>query len=132
MNADRLGYYLVGWKKFYNKTLALMESNKTGYEVKWVFNDDVYGKIDWTIPIEEPLLEIYKRRAQQLREKYDYLMLYFSGGADSAVILRTFVENNIFLDEIVLQLPEPVRQSFTPNDTAEANIYAEIEYSAVP
>lgn len=132
MGTDRLGYYLVGWKKFYNKTLALMESKTTGYEVQWVFNDDIYGRIDWTTPIETPLLEIYKKRAQQLRDKYDYLMLYFSGGADSAVILRTFVENNIFLDEIVMQLPEPVRQSFTPNDTSEANFYAEIEYSAVP
>lgn len=132
METDRLGYYLVGWKKFYNKTLALMESKKTGYDVKWSFNENVYGSIDWSTPIETPLFEIYKNRAQQLRDKYDYLMLYFSGGADSATILRTFVENNIFLDEIVMQLPEPVRQTFDPNDTSEGNFYAELEYAAVP
>lgn len=132
MNSDKLGYYLVGWKKFYNKTLALMESKATGYEPLWVFNDDVYGTIDWTKPIEEDLFAIYKRRAQQLRDKYDYLMLYYSGGADSSNILRAFVENNIFLDEIVMQLPEPVRQSFDPNDTSERNFYAELEYSAKP
>lgn len=132
MNKDRLGYYLVGWKKFYNKTLALIESKKTGYDIQWVFNDHVYRKFDWSVPIETPLFEIYKQRAQQLRDKYDYLMLYYSGGADSSTILRTFVENNIFLDEIVMQLPEPVRQSFDPNDTSEGNFYAEIEYSAVP
>jgi hypothetical protein len=131
-NKDSLGYYLVGWKKFYNKTLALIESKRTGYDVKWIFNDPVYDSIDWTIPIETPLFEIYRQRAQQLRDKYDYLMLYYSGGADSSTILRTFVENNIFLDEIVMQLPEPVRQSFDPNDTSEGNFYAELEYSAVP
>lgn len=131
-NKDRLGFYLVGWKKFYNKTLALIESNKTGYDILWVFNDEVYSAFDWSLPIEESLWSIYKRRAQQLREKYDYLMLYFSGGADSATILRTFVENNIFVDEIVMQLPEPVRQSFDRNDTSEGNFYAELEYSAVP
>lgn len=132
MNKDDLGYYLVGWKKFYNKTLALIESKKTGYELVWVFNDHIYGNIDWSLPIEEDLLSIYKRRAQQLRDKYDYLMLYYSGGADSSTILRTFVENNIFLDEIVMQFPEPVRQTFNPYDTSEGNFYSEIEYSAVP
>lgn len=132
MSADKLGFYLVGWKKFYNKTLALLESKKTGYDVVWIFNDNVYGKIDWTTPVEDSLLSLYKKRAQQLRDNYDYLMLYFSGGADSVNILRAFIENNIFLDEIVMQLPEPVRQSFNPNDTSEGNFYAELEYSAVP
>lgn len=132
MSVDKLGFYLVGWKKFYNKTLALLESKKTGYDIVWIFNDDIYGKIDWTIPIEEDLFTLYKNRAQQLRDNYDYLMLYFSGGADSVNILRAFVENNIFLDEIVMQLPEPVRQSFDPNDTSEGNFYAELEYSAIP
>jgi hypothetical protein len=132
MNADRLGFYRVGFKKFSNKTLALIESNKSGYEIEWLFNNNVYDSIDWTVPIETPLFEIYRQRAQQLRDKYDYLMLYYSGGADSSTILRTFVENNIFLDEIVMQLPETVRQSFDPNDTSEGNFYAELEYSAVP
>lgn len=129
---DNLGYYLVGWKKFYNKTLALIESKKTGYDLKWIFNDDIYSSIDWSISIESSLLDLYRQRALQLREKYDYLMLYFSGGADSGTILRTFVENNIFIDEIVMQLPEPVRKTFDPNDTSERNFYAEIEYSAIP
>ena len=132
MNTDRLGFYRVGFKNFNNKTLALIDSKKTGYEVEWIFNNDVYGSIDWTVPIETSLFEIYRQRAQQLRDKYDYLMLYYSGGADSSTILRTFVENGIFLDEIVMQLPEPVRQSFDPTDTSEGNFYAELEYSAVP
>ena len=83
---DRLGYYRVGWKKFYNKTLALLESNKTGYKIDWVFNNDIYGKIDWTLPVLESLDLLYALRARQLREKYDYLVLYFSGGADSTNI----------------------------------------------
>ena len=132
MNKHKLGYYRVGPKKFQNKILALLENRKTGHEVQWTFNHDVYKRIDWTVPIATPLLEIYKNRAQQLRDRYDYLMLYYSGGADSSNILRAFVENNIFLDEIVMQLPEPTRQSFNTRDTTEANYYSELEYSAVP
>lgn len=132
MNKDRLGYYLVGMKKFYNKTLALIETNNTGYELQWIFNDNAYKSIDWSIPINVDLLDLYKQRAQQLRSKYDYLVLYFSGGADSINILHAFIDNNIFLDEIVMQLPEPSRQQFNSTDTSNRNIYAEIEFAAIP
>lgn len=131
-NVDRLGYYLVGWKKFHNKTLALIESNTTGYELKWIFNDSVYKSIDWTAPITTNLLDLYKQRALQLRIKYDYLVLYFSGGADSINILHAFIDNDIFLDEIVMQLPEPSRQQFSHTDTSNRNLYAEIEFAAIP
>ena len=131
-NSDRLGYYRVGFKKFYNKTQALLEHKRTGFVIEWNFNNSVYSKFDWTMPIEESLNSLYHRRAQQLRNSYDHLILYFSGGADSANILNSFLENNIFLDEIVMQLPEPVRQTFNPNDTSNGNFYSELEYSAVP
>jgi len=54
--------------------------------------------------VSESLDFLYALRARQLREKYDYLVLYFSGGADSTNILKTFIDNNIFLDEIVMQM----------------------------
>jgi hypothetical protein len=129
---DRLGYYLVGFKKFYHKTLALIESKKTGYVLIWVFNDEAYGSIDWSVPIQENLDELYRRRAQQLRDSYDYLALYFSGGADSSNMLRVFLTNNIFIDEIVMQIPEPARKSCNGIDTSNVNHFSEIDYSAVP
>jgi hypothetical protein len=131
-NKDRLGYYQVGWKKFYHKTLALIEHTKTRQKIEWIFNDIEYGSIDWTIPVVESLDDLYKRRAQQLRDNYDYLALYFSGGADSSNMLRAFLNNGIFLDEIVMQSPEPVRKTFNDIDKSDANVYSEIPYSAVP
>ena len=131
-NTDRLGYYQVGWKKFYHKTLALIEHTKTRQPLEWVFNDNVYSKIDWSIPIPESLDELYRQRAQQLRDNYDYLALYFSGGADSSNMLRVFLNNNIFIDEIVMQSPEPVKNTFNKEDISDANVYSEIPFSAVP
>lgn len=64
------------------------------------FNDEFFSKLNW---MEEPdidVLTLYKLRAQQLREKYDYLVLFFSGGSDSVQILNTFMDNNIFIDEV--------------------------------
>lgn len=131
-NPDRLGYYMVGWKKFYHKTLALIESNKTKYRLDWIFNDAVYSGIDWSVPVLESLDELYKRRAQQIRDSYDYVTVYFSGGADSGNMLRAFVNNNIFIDEIVMQLPEPAKYSLNNKDKSSSNVYSEIEYSAIP
>lgn len=129
---DRIGYYLVDGKKYYEKTTALMVATQQNKGIKWVFNDNVYSKINWKQPIEESLSSIYRRRAQQLRDQYDYLVLYFSGGADSMNVLHAFIDNNIFLDEIVMQLPEPARPRFNGTDQSQGNIYSEVEFSAVP
>lgn len=129
---DRLGYYLVGDQKFHNKTLALIHSKKTNIEPVWIFNNDIYGSIDWTVPVTEDLTSIYRRRALQLRERYDYLILYFSGGADSTNILHAFIDNDIFIDQIVMQIPDPVKPRLNDVDHSNANIYSEIKYSAGP
>jgi hypothetical protein len=132
MQSDKLGYYLVGNKKFINKPLALIEAKKTNQDITWYFNDDIFGSYDWSAPVERSLFDIYVDRAKQLRNRYDYLVLYYSGGADSINILWAFIANNIFLDEIVMQLPEPARKTFNPNDTSNRNIYGELEYAGIP
>ena len=129
---NRLGYYLVNEQQFFNKTQALAAGFNMGQPIKWVFNDDVYGAIDWTKPIDTSLTELYRRRAEQLRRDYDYLALYFSGGADSTNILHAFIDNNIFLDEIVMQVPKPFESATNGQDRSQANFYSEVEYSAVP
>jgi len=131
-NPDRLGHYQVGQKKFHNKTLALMESYRTRHTVTWNFNNAVYGAMDWTRPVEESLASIYRRRAQQLRDQYDYLSLHFSGGVDSMNILHAFLDNDIFLDEIVMQMPKSFSSKDDPNDHSNSNFYSEIRFSAEP
>jgi hypothetical protein len=132
VNKDNLGFYLVGWKKIYNKVLALIESKRTGYDIIWNFNDSIYSKFNWATPIELSLDELYRIRAQQLRNKYDYISLQFSGGADSTNVLHAFIDNNIFIDEIVMQIPEMDRKNLKDFDMSERNIYGEIEYVAIP
>ena len=129
---DKLGFYLVGWTKFYNKTLALIESKKTGYKPIWIFNDNVYNNINWSIPIETSIEKLYARRAQQLRDTYDYIILSYSGGADSLNMLKVFLDNNIFIDEIMMCIPEPDRKNLKDGDTSIRNVMGEVEYVAIP
>lgn len=97
---DKYGFYTVGNYKTYSKLEAIELSGKFKKPVEWKFNQVEFENFDWTI---EPLgsLEFwYKQRAQELRDKYDYIVLWYSGGADSHNVLMSFVRNNIFIDEI--------------------------------
>lgn len=127
----RLGYYQVGNQKIINKSKALIEATRLDTKVNWVFNDSVYSKFNWSIPVNVPLSELYKIRAQQLRDQYDHLMLYYSGGADSTNVLHSFIDNNIFIDEIVMQYPKPIESTMNNVDTDNNNYFSEIKYAAI-
>jgi len=43
-----------------------------------------------------------ERRMRQLRDKYSYIRLWFSGGKDSTLALSTAVKYGIYIDEIVI------------------------------
>lgn len=92
------GYYIVNGIKTYSKFEAWQLSQDMS-QIKFIFNDDVFTQKYQKEP-EEDIYELYRRRAVQLREDYDYLVLIYSGGIDSHTILETFLENNIKLDEI--------------------------------
>ena len=126
------GHYIVGWKLFFNKIEALQYASHTGFTIRWSFNDDVYSSMDWTIPIEKSLKELYKERAQQLREQYDWIVLHFSGGQDSIAMLHAFIDNGIHLDQISIQAPESMRQFSNGTTTTFDNFWAELDYQSIP
>lgn len=70
-------------------------------EIYFNFNDDHTTKLDWTVEPSEDINTLYARRAKQLREKYDYIVLLYSGGIDSHVALNAFLDNGIKVDEIL-------------------------------
>lgn len=99
---NKFGYYQVG-EKFctYSWAEALEEQQRTGQKLDWIFNDHFFSLIDWTQEPTETLEQLYAERARQLREKYDYIVLEFSGGSDSHNVLNAFIQNNIHLDEVL-------------------------------
>jgi len=92
---DKFGYYTVGEKKSYSKLEALEWG-----EPEWRFNDEVFSDIDWTIEPPFDLWELYKQRAKQIREQYDYVVLMYSGGSDSHNLLNAFLDADCKIDEI--------------------------------
>jgi hypothetical protein len=97
---DKLGCYRVGDLKFYRKFDAMEMHTKTGIHPHWDFNEAVFSSYDWTQEPAESILELYRKRAQQLRDNYDYIVIMYSGGADSTTVLESFLHNDIKVDEV--------------------------------
>jgi hypothetical protein len=132
-NLER-GYYQVGQELFTNKMLALHCAGKNKSKVKWNFHDEIYSKKDWTKRPNGTLKDLYKERAQQLRDQYDYLTVNFSGGADSWNILNSFLSNGIKIEEIYTRWGLAERK-FTAADylnNDEGNTGSEFEYAVLP
>lgn len=100
INQDHWGFYEVGGTKFYSKLQAIEFSTKTKQPVKFNYNNQVFDRFDWSKEPHGTLDHWYTMRAHQIRDKYDYIVLFYSGGADSYNMLMTFVENGIYIDEI--------------------------------
>jgi hypothetical protein len=97
---DRYGYYQIGDFKTYSVYQVMDYYHKDPQPYVWIYNDDFFSQYDWSQEPKESLDELYKNRAKELREQYDYIVLYYSGGYDSSNMLRAFLDNGIYPDEI--------------------------------
>jgi hypothetical protein len=116
------GIYKSNDKFFHNKIDAIFEANASNKWVEWDYHDNIFNKYDWSIDPPVALEELYKQRALQLRDAYDHLVLFYSGGVDSWYILNTFIKNNIHLDEIYMYGPFK----------AEEKMYEELGFDRSP
>lgn len=99
------GYYVVGNEIFGKKVLAVQRASATKQNISWVWHDKKMSSFDWTVEPPMSLDILYKLRAQEIREKYDYVLIFCSGGADSTNVLYSFLKNGIHVDEVVAGAP---------------------------
>ncbi len=137
-----LGYYSVGKTIFFSKVEAcvfatnLYKRLKSIYNidpkslVRWHFNNDIFEKYDWKVESDKTLDNLYDERAKKLRHKYDYIMICYSGGADSHNMLMSFLRQGLFVDEIVVTHMHDIAKNYTIVDTnnLESQHFYEAEY----
>jgi hypothetical protein len=124
---NKHGYFSVGNQNLYSKLDAIKLSMTTGDEVQWHYNDEVFSKQNWIVEPEKNIRTMYRERAQAIRDKFDYVVVMFSGGADSTTVLDSFIDNGIPVDEIFMNYwikYQPEKEKSFMN--------AEITYSALP
>lgn len=95
-------YYASDASLFHSKIAAIEHNLRTNANLWYYYHDDVYKTVDWKTEPIPSLAHLYKEQALRLREKYEYLVLCYSGGYDSTNILETFFYNNIKIDKIVV------------------------------
>ena len=112
--SDRYDYnpntvWIVDGKSYMNKVDAMLASiANNNSKIKFYYYNKEFEAFDWSIEPTESWSELCRRRAQQLRDTNKYLRLWYSGGADSHTVLRSFLDNNIHLDEIIMVRASPI------------------------
>ena len=99
------GLYHVGDRIFNSKLQALLHADSIAQSPRWDFHDTWFSKFDWTQEPSESLDYLYAQRCRQIRDKYDYLIMHYSGGSDSHNMLTVFYENHVHIDEILVAFP---------------------------
>lgn len=107
------GIYQVGNQYFDSKVTALQAGDSSGIHPTWNFFDEEFSKFAWKNEPAESVEYYYGQRCQQIRDKYSYIVLHYSGGADSHNILVHFWKNKIHIDEIIVSLPVSYFEKFT-------------------
>ena len=131
---NELGYYCVNNQKYTNKIQAILEAQKTLAEIEWNFHNAKFNQVVWTVEPNISLDLLYKMRAQQIRDQYDYVIVMCSGGADSTNVVKSFLNNNIHVDEIIAGAPMSGLNNWNWNDqdTSVNNTISETKYALFP
>ena len=141
METDNLiSYYKVNDIKFKYFTDAINHKRKLNnaqFEIEWEFNFENELKAnDWNIEPHETLDQLYFKRAKELREKYDYIILYYSGGSDSHNVLMSFYNQGLHIDEIQTSIIGIANRYLTfdiddPKSISAQNFEAEYELNVI-
>ena len=130
-----LGYYTCNGIEFSSKINACIYAQTVKKPVNWFFKNNIHDTYPWHIEPEETLDQLYDRRCRELREKYDYIILSYSGGSDTHNILESFMRQNLHIDEIVTNHITEATEKLTvldPRIKDPWNFNAEHQLQAVP
>jgi len=92
--------YQVGNSQHHNKLHAIQESIESGNPIHFTSPVE-YETFDFSREPERSLDELLADNAHKIRQNNKTVRLYYSGGSDSDLMLRTFVKNKIHIDEII-------------------------------
>ncbi len=97
-------YWTVGNKVYYDKILAIDESLLSNQPVKFYFYNNTLEKFNWSTDYTTLYTwnELLRLRAEEIRSKWNKINIWYTGGRDSYLVLKTFADNNITVDEVCM------------------------------
>ena len=121
---DKVGWTDIYGNFFKSKFLAIKYNKKQN--LSFYMYEDIFSRYDWSKPLNISYEILLKERAQQLRDNYDYLRVWYTSGCDSQTMLNTFLKHKIFIDEIT------IIRSTVVNDPNKLESEREITRRALP
>jgi len=73
------------------------DMNQITFEV-----DPRWKDVDFSIKPDTDYFELCRQRAKHIRQNYEYVRVFLSGGHDSATVLKSFIDSKSHIDEIVV------------------------------
>lgn len=131
MITDIKSWYQVAGVRYHNKLEAYASALPNGWWPHWHFYEDEFSQHNWTQEPTESLSELYAARARQLRDQYNKIIVWSSGGADSDNVIRSFYENGLHIDEIWHRHTQPWHNR-TDSGTDPANHCNELRLAFNP
>jgi hypothetical protein len=95
--------YRVNGRYINSVYLALHECWRTGTNLEFYCDNQIFDQYDWTQEPEQSMELLMDSYARDLRNRYQRLILLWSGGTDSHTIYNVFQRNRIHLDEIIIK-----------------------------
>lgn len=128
------GYYLVGDSIYSSKLQALIDGTARNIHPEWVFHQNIFNNVNWTQSSTKSIIELYYNRAREIREKYDYVCILYSGGIDSQNILESFLNQGLRVDELVTTWSVQAAEKYAGsiNNRSPGNYIAEWTYCIQP
>lgn len=129
-----IGFYTVNNVPYSNKFEAVLAAQQINAEVEWNFFDENFSKVNWEIEPTQDLDYYYKLRAEQIRNNYDYVIVFCSGGADSTNVIKTFINNNIKVDEVIGIAPMSGLKNwaYDSSNILDLNVISETKFALLP
>jgi hypothetical protein len=118
-------YYNIKTGNSYPSRFDALKDSKNSF---YYFRDKEFLATDWTNEPSESLSELYRKRAEEIRAEYEYVIIAYSGGHDSTNVLETFYYNNIHIDEILVV----GALSQDPNSESDDNHNGDLYYNVFP
>jgi hypothetical protein len=78
-----------------------IDAIKSGNLCNLYYHDDFFGQQNWQSSTFLTLEQLYRMRTEEIREKYEYVVLCLSGGIDSRNVFESFYNNNLLIDQII-------------------------------
>ena len=115
-------YWKYAGTQYKSKFTAVQAAGRDFQNITFHTFYESINNFNYSIEPQESLEFLMAERAREIRENYNYIKFFFSGGSDSTTIINQFIKNKIFIDEIIV-FRFSYLNNFDENSNAEVNNY---------